>query len=140
MPRRRPAQLREDTPARFARPVPHLPGVPKAALHSLLRWEQRHLWPGAVAEAHQKYRRHVNQPGRLLYGMPGGVCPCCIDYYGLADDPCGILEVALAQLSRRDGRALRRMVAALDDRLQARSLPDPWAPPEWPWWRRRCLW
>jgi len=130
--------VRADAPARH-KLVPHIPGVPKSVVYAIIRWERSNLWPGAVANAFDTYRRFVNRPQRTVYGTPG-CCPCCIDYYGLSDDPRLILQEALDHLPRGKGRRFRRLVAELDDRYLSRSLPDPWAPPEWPWWRRRCLW
>ncbi len=141
MPRRQPAQVRYNAPVRRSKPTRHIQGAPKDVLHAVSQWERRHLWPGAVAEAFLRYRKFVQQPGRLIYGLPGGLCPCCVDYYDLsADDPRATLQEALAQMPKGKGQKLRRMVAELDNRLLARSLPDPWAPPQWPWWRRRCTW
>lgn len=140
MPRRRPAQVRADVPIRRTRPARQIPGVPKSVMHGVRRWERQRLWPDAVAEAFEKYRRFVHQPGRILYGLPGGCCPCCVDYYGLPEDPRAVLHEALTQMAGRKARKLRRMVAELDARFLMRSLPDPWAPAQWPWWRRRCLW
>ncbi|TDC72192.1 hypothetical protein E1193_28255 [Micromonospora sp. KC606] len=115
--------------------------MPKNLVHAVSRWERRHLWPGAVTEAYERYRRFVYRSGRLIYGLPGDLCPCCVDYYGLSsDDPRATLQQALDHMPKGKGRELRHKVAALDARFLARSLPDPWAPPGWPWWRRRCVW
>lgn len=129
MPRRRPAAVRADAPIRSTTPTRPIPGIPKSVTHALRRWERTRLWPGAVADAFDRYRRFVHQPGRIIYCLPRGLCPCCIDYYALStDDPRSVLEQALSAVSTVKARTLRRMVADLDEQLLTRSLPDPWAP------------
>jgi hypothetical protein len=47
------------------------------------------------------------------------------------------LELALHLLPKQSARELRRLLAPLDERVEARTVPDPSAPNRH-WWSRRA--
>lgn len=49
------------------------------------------------------------------------------------------LEFALHALPRRAARELRSLVNPLDEIYLSNTSPDPYAPPDQPWWQRRYL-
>ncbi|ONI68983.1 hypothetical protein BWI15_34685 [Kribbella sp. ALI-6-A] len=99
-------------------------------------WEHRKAWPGLVAGALGDCRHFLGQPGRWLY-LPLNDCPCC-DPVERRDQ----LQWALSGLPPRARRELGRVVAALDEEFERRTLPDPHSPPGrglygGAWWHHR---
>lgn len=80
-----------------------------------------------VGRALAAWRRTVHGPARRLIGDG---CPCC--------DPAEQRDILAAALSAVRGRELAALVKPLDDIYERRTLPDPHAPADRPWWRRRC--
>ena len=77
-----------------------------------------YLWPGATASALAVWRAFVRLPNRRTWDSddPGscGIPECC------GPDPVDArlrLEGVLTAMSRRNGRALRRIVHELDERF-----------------------
>jgi hypothetical protein len=137
MPRRRPRELR-----RLARhrpswhDVPHVPGLPAFAqqevhqieLRTVSDWARFGLWPGAVGEALAGWSRTSRSPVVFEFHP----CGCC------GRSSRQILDEAMALLSSPSASALEALVRPLDEAFLRRSLPDPHAPCDWPWWQRRC--
>lgn len=49
----------------------------------------------------------------------------------------GVLEALLHALSPRAARDLRALIEPLDERFLRRTVNDPFAPPDAPWWMSR---
>jgi hypothetical protein len=135
MPRRAPGTVRAGQPIAARSPTP-IRGLSRRAQNAIESAEARHLWPGCVSQALDRYRRFLHQPGRWLY-MPWPDCPCC-DPVEARDD----LDRSLAVLPPRVRAELRRVIAPLDDDFRRRTLPDPTANSISPWhaaawWRQR---
>jgi len=137
MPRRRPHELRQAVRPRAAwRLVSHIPGLPAATQAEIAvleirlfpDWARHGLWPGAVREALAGWARTAADP-RHAEAHP---CDCC----GRAGR--AVLAEVLGLLSPDSAAALTRLIRPLDERFLERSLPDPLAPADWPWWTRIC--
>lgn len=99
------------------------------------------LWPGVTAMALRSYRSFLARPGRWLYPA-FSVCGCrtCAvpDDVAVARD---VLELVLLRLPSRARRELAALLEPLDEELERRTLPDPFAHRRpWrgdAWWHRR---
>ncbi|MBT2482257.1 hypothetical protein [Streptomyces sp. ISL-94] len=139
MPRRSPAQVRQNLPSRV-RPghgprAPRIPGLSGPALAAIARIERRPSWPGPVSEAWRRWRALAHQPGPWVMYAADEHCVCCDPFAGA--DVRAVLEAACAALPRRPAAELRALLAPLDARFLARTLNDPFAAPGDPWWSRR---
>ncbi|WP_200426241.1 hypothetical protein [Streptomyces sp. NE5-10] len=86
----------------------------------------------ALEQAVRCWRGFVRRPGRPLY-LPAPHLPG----FDIWDDRM-LIERAIGALGRRAGREVASAVEGADAVFLARTLPDPHAPDDWPWWRRRC--
>ncbi|QRP46992.1 hypothetical protein [Amycolatopsis sp. FDAARGOS 1241] len=94
------------------------------------RVEATVLRPGDVGDALRDLRRHARNPRRLEAHRVAG-CPCGENLIRWT------LETVLQALPGRSRAALRALIKPLDDEFRRRTVLDPSAPPEWPWWQRR---
>ncbi|MFJ6525914.1 hypothetical protein ACIQMZ_11625 [Streptomyces longwoodensis] len=148
MPRRRPGALRAHRtrhPAprtRAAPPPPRIPGLSATTTLAVHRVEATYpdvlLFPGATSTALFRYRAFLIPGRRLLYPRTS-VCPSCP---GCALDDVREVRDTLAEVLRRlpprPAGELASVLAALDGRYAARTLPDPRAAAEGgAWWHGR---
>ncbi|MFE6039059.1 hypothetical protein [Streptomyces sp. NPDC056452] len=132
MARRRPAHVRAGLSPKH--PAPHTPvdGLDARAQADVIALERSRLQPGAVARGLRSWRAQLSRPARTLALTGDDMYPCCEDHCGRA-----VLETALHALPRRSARRLRALVEPLDAEFISRTLPDPHACPEAPWWTGR---
>ncbi len=131
MARNAPGAIRapQSRPAQKVRLVDGLPGRANAEVLQL----QRRRPDLSVVESLATYRREIRRPGRWLRLLENDCpCPAC-DVTHHRD----VLEAAMHALPGPAARELRRIVDALDDEFLRKTLPDPHAPPDLPWWHRR---
>ncbi|MFF9160512.1 hypothetical protein ACF081_09640 [Streptomyces longwoodensis] len=148
MPRRRPGALRAHRswhPAPRTRaepPPPRIPGLSPATTLAVHRVEATYpdvlLFPGATSTALFRYRAFLVPGRRPLYPRTA-VCPscpgCALDDVREARDT---LAEVLRRLPPRPAAELASVLAALDGRYAARTLPDPRAPAAGGgWWHGR---
>ncbi|MFD8412999.1 hypothetical protein ACFV2Q_14750 [Streptomyces sp. NPDC059650] len=139
MPRKAPAQVRRDLhrtpyPPQGGRAV--IPRLSGKALAGIARVERRLYEPGAAHAAWLGWRDLVHGPGpRIAYPDFTTHYPCCEPPWG--GDHRQVLEDICRALPPGAARRLRAVLAPLDERFLARTLPDPYAAPRDPWWRRR---
>ncbi|MEU7601800.1 hypothetical protein [Streptomyces sp. NPDC041003] len=125
-----------DLPVRTPRPARRgvVPGVSSRTLAAIARVERRRYWHGMTYSAVNHWRRTVYQrgPWTIYPGMdedPG----CCDSLLYCRDS----LETVCLLLPPRARRELRAVLAPLDARFLARTLNDPYAARDEPWWGRR---
>ena len=138
MARRSPAVVRAGLPrrARSGTKFSVVSGVPEGATAEIQRVEALRLWPGAVGEALVRWAGVVYLPGRIdrvIEAAQYHGCPCCDP-----SEPRDVLEQALAALTPGSRRALLSRVEPLDEVFLRRTVQNPHAPGDWPWWWRRC--
>ncbi|MER5644735.1 hypothetical protein [Streptosporangium sp. NPDC002524] len=98
---------------------------------AVITLEHTRMRPGEVAEALLAWTQAV-VPGTTDRIAPTCMCPeCC------GDEPRQRLEQALTILPHWANPYLYALILPIDRRFIARTLPDPHASPEWPWWQRR---
>ncbi|MFC8720794.1 hypothetical protein [Kitasatospora sp. NPDC057198] len=115
--------------------MPHVPGLPAVVQQEISRieirtaanWAASGLWPGAVAEALSGWSSTSRDPARRHFHP----CACC------GRSSRGLLDEVLGLLSAPAARALERLIEPLDEDFRDRTLPDPLAPEDVPWWARR---
>ncbi|MGW3402377.1 hypothetical protein [Streptomyces zhihengii] len=161
MPRRRPGALRarqKKTPVLFRStvtwgtevfPVPwptRLDRLSRRTVSAVHRAECGRpdgggLWPGATDAALRSYRHFLALPGRWLYPRHSVCgCPTCDvpDDVAVARD---VLELVRLRLPPGARRELTALLAPLDEELERRTVPDPFAHRRpWRgdgWWHRR---
>lgn len=110
-------------------------GLTARAVSQIQALESSRLGPGSVARALAQWKQTVHRRDvpALLDDIGSHACPCC--------DPTEareVLDQALTRLEPRARRELRAVVERLDDLFRDRTIHDPQAPPEWPWWRQRA--
>ena len=128
MSRRRPARLRAERPAPRSTQITR---IPQATLRALDRSADRHVSSQSVARALATWRTVVRRPASVLAAPHND----WVELIGpMAREE---LERALRTLSRRHAAPLRAEIAVLDEAFRARTVPDPWADPARPSWRRR---
>lgn len=115
----------------FHRPPTSIPGVPPGTCDALDRLDDPELSAASVKDALERWRWYTS--------IPCGQRRLEKDPY---DEDVGReartrLDDAVAALDERDARPLRRVIAALDERFLATTVPDPSVPPTRPWWQRR---
>ncbi|GAA1463791.1 hypothetical protein NE857_00340 [Nocardiopsis exhalans] len=140
MPRRRPGALRAEQP-RAESPRSHIRGISSGTCHAIHLIERRSRHPshsvGFTAIALDKYERFVRTGGQeaLYLADAAYECPGCIlDDVRHARD---LLESVLRRLPKRARTELHRRLTPLDELYLRRTLPNPFADPDDPWWRRR---
>ena len=108
-------------------------GVPLKVVHEIGLVERRRLWPGAVASALRTWTSVARRvPWPAFSEIPP--CPCCGPF-----DARDTLEQALRALSPAARRHLEARIRPVDDLVRSRTLNDPFASPDGPWWDR-VLW
>jgi len=126
MPRRRPTQLRPPVtyrrPGQRTRQVSH---VSAGTLRAIAEFERTRLYPGAIAEALDSWRRYVRGPTGRFYNDDLLPCPCS----GCSGEDLAWervqLRTALHALPIRAARELRARVKPLDEVYLARTVPSP---------------
>ncbi|WP_231905663.1 hypothetical protein [Streptomyces davaonensis] len=134
-------RLRE-SPRRFdVPPPPPIRGLSSRAGLAVHRYEELSddydVFPTVTGVALRRYRDFLSPPGnrtRYPYGDDCGCRGCSLRDVRHARD---VLDTVLRNLGPRDRAELARIVAVLDARYRARTLPDPLADPERRWWYRR---
>jgi transposase len=136
MPHKRPHELRRAASHRSHwRMVPHVPGlagvvqqeISQIELRTATNWAKSGLWPGAVAEALSGWSSTSQDPSQRHFHP----CGCC------GRSSRGLLDEVLAMLSAPSARALEFLIAPLDAGFRIRTLANPLAPKDLPWWARR---
>ncbi|GAB3877578.1 hypothetical protein GCM10029964_026900 [Kibdelosporangium lantanae] len=122
MPRRRPTQL--PRPATYRRPgrrVRQVSHVSVGTLRAIAEFETNRLYPGAIAEALDRWARHVRGPARRFYDDPApcSCSGCDGDHltWGRAE-----LGAAMRGLPTKAARELRARVQPLDEVYLARTV------------------
>lgn len=109
------------------RKPPAIRGLSVSANRQISDFERAHgLHPGMVARAFLHWGRRL--PRRDL--APNCACDS-------GDHVRTLLENALRALRPQARREFRRQLAPLDERVLARTVNDPFAPRDLPWWKRR---
>jgi hypothetical protein len=85
-----------------------------------------------LEDAIYRWRAFARRPRWPLY-LPRPHLPG----YDLWDDR-QLIERAIGALDRRAAREIASIIKDADADFLGRTLPDPYAPRAWPWWRRRC--
>lgn len=90
------------------------------------------LVPGFVSRQLRRWEQLARRGG--VYRPASNPCSepeCC------GPGPRGNLEIAMACLPKRARPSLRRVVTRADEEYLSRTLPDPLADPQAPWWEGR---
>ena len=132
MARKPPGAVRASLPVRprTDRKFSTIPGLPRWALADIHRAEATLLRPGDVGAALRELREYARVAHRYQARWTLR-CLCC--------EPMtrDTLDSALLALPPRSRAALRALIRPLDALILQKTLPDPTAPPGWPWWERR---
>ncbi|MEU0561389.1 hypothetical protein [Dactylosporangium sp. NPDC006015] len=137
MPRRSASQIRMQSSCRrrwYLVPASRVPlptSLSTSTEHQIRDFERRHgLDSDQVARALLRWTGWARcpRPDRWRYGWQFSP--------PFADDRA-LLEALLAELRRPARRQLWPIVATLDARYRAVTVPDPFTPAYLPWWRRR---
>ena len=107
-----------------------IPGLLPWALADIHRVEATLLRPGDVGTALRELRQYARVAHRYRIRWTFD-CPCC------EPSTRETLDSALWALPPRSRSALRALIRPLDALILQKTLPDPTAPPGWPWWQRR---
>lgn len=141
MPRRTAGEIRAGLPRRVEHRTPSvIRGLSASASHQIADFERANgLRQGEVASAFQRWLRtahHANRRWPLVDG-----------YHHLitTDDPLHspsphvrlVLEHVIHALRRKARRELHALIGPFDDRCIARTVNNPHASPDLPWWYRR---
>ncbi len=126
MPRRRPSRVRAESRDRspYLRDQPGPASASSALVAALRVLDRERFLPGAGVRALRRWAEISREPRPYC-------CPCCDEGHR------EVIEVALHALPPRTARELRALVEPLDAAFAARTSPDPFAPPDDPWWLRR---
>ena len=142
MPRRSPGEIRSQLPRRIPRhrratarwQPPVIRGLSSSANRQIADFEGAHsLHPGSVADAFRRWGKAGRRPRRDPAPDYGHDDSLHSGYYHVRT----LLERATRALCPRARRELRRQLQLLDDRVIARTVNDPFAPRDLPWWKRR---
>jgi hypothetical protein len=132
MPRRPPSRLPTARYSKHPKPSPPIHGLSVKVLRQIAEAERQHRYAsvGETARAITTLKAFLRRPGKVLH--PNIDCPRC--------DPREALDVVQGIMSLLPAPA-RRQVAAIVEPLselyERRTLPDPAASADLPWWRRR---
>ncbi|GAA2052309.1 hypothetical protein GCM10009839_69580 [Catenulispora yoronensis] len=141
MPRRTPGEVRAGQPRRLKHHAPTvIRGLSASANRQIADFERANgLRQGEVASAFQRWAQTAHRANRRS--------PLGDGYHNMiaTDDPLRspsphirlTLEHALHILRRRARRELHALINPLDDRYIARTVNNPHAPIDLPWWYRR---
>ncbi|GLY88614.1 hypothetical protein Airi02_065430 [Actinoallomurus iriomotensis] len=134
MSRKSPGSLRARQYPKRPESVPVIDGLPAKVLRQITDVSRAGRC-GTVAEmatALGALRWFLVRPGRVLIPDPVTTCPC--------HDPREALDVLNEIMDALPGPAARHVAAIvepLSEQYRARTLPNPYAPPNSPWWWRR---
>ncbi len=120
--------MRRETPRRRTAMPAQLPSEVTIALDRTARSDIR---PEAIAAALWQWRRMCRQSRRELGNGSND------DTVYLGPDARDVMQRALNALPRHPARQLGHRIAAADRTFATKTLPDPFADPRRPWWRRR---
>jgi phage terminase large subunit GpA-like protein len=132
MPRRPPRRLPTARYSKHLEPSTPIAGLSSKVIRQITEAEHQRPYgtTGDTARAITTLKESLRQPSHALrYGVD---CPCC--------DPREALEVLHAIMRLLPTPARRQMIAIvepLSELYERRTLPDPSAPAELPWWQRR---
>lgn len=133
MPRRTPGEIRIQQPHRNTRRARRtvIRGLSTSTNRQIAQFErERRLSQGDIALAFLRWKQRALRPRNAEEWR-----------YGYADVPTGhirtLLETALWNLRPRARRELRAALAPIDARVLRRTVNDPFAPRNLPWWQRR---
>lgn len=136
MPHKRPQALRDAAGHRTqSRTVPHIPGLPSQAQQEISEieiitaadWARTGFWPGAVGDALTGWSRTSYDPAHRHFHP----CACC------GRSSRTLLHHVLNALSANSAQALQNLITPLDEQFVDRTLPNPLAPSDLPWWETR---
>lgn len=128
MPRRRPSQVR---PRDVCLPLAVISGVPRSTSVALDRLGRVEVSSVRVKHALAGWLRTAS----LSRSELGGAHNDWTEFIGPAER--GELEEAMLALTPRQAAPLRAVVARADDQFRAKTLPNPRADSDLPWWARR---
>ncbi len=137
MPRRSPGEIRTQLPQRRTRyrRAPVIRGLSASASRQIAVFERGHGLPaGEVAHAFRRWNKSVRQPR----GEPE-------PFYERDDTDLRngdyhirtLLEMTLHALRSKARRELSAVIGPADERVLDRTLNNPFAPQDLPWWMRR---
>ncbi|MBB4913635.1 hypothetical protein [Streptosporangium saharense] len=109
-----------------------MPGLTAHPMAAVIALEHTLLQPGEVAARLLAWAQDVI-PGTSAKLLPTCSCAGC----AWEVDPRGELERALVALPHWARPYLYGLVLPIDRSFLARTTPDPYASPDWPWWRQR---
>ncbi|MFI1458962.1 hypothetical protein [Streptomyces roseus] len=134
MPRRSPGEIRKQLPRRINRGSrASIRGLSPSASRQIAAFErQRGLHPGDVAHAFRAWSQALRRLGPHDELSHGCGTTGWRDMHART-----MLEAVLHSMKRRARRELRVAVSPLDARYLAKTLNDPFAPPDLPWWKCR---
>jgi hypothetical protein len=101
--------------------------ISQIEIRTATNWAGFGLWPGATAEALTGWSSTSQQPSQRIFHP----CACC------GRSSRGLLDEVLGMLSAPSARALEELIAPLDESFRSRTVPNPLASTELPWWARR---
>ncbi|MFG2994104.1 hypothetical protein ACGFZK_33225 [Streptomyces sp. NPDC048257] len=136
MPRKAPSQVRIGLPTPTPRPHERgvVPRVSSGTLAAIARIEHRRFSRGDTYRSLRHWHRTVYQRGPwIIYPARDDDLSCC-DWVGFCR---GSLETVCLLLPPRARRELRAVITPLDERFLARTLHDPYAARDLPWWLQR---
>ncbi|WP_445401725.1 hypothetical protein ACSMX9_09960 [Streptomyces sp. LE64] len=137
MPRRSPGEIRAQLPLRrrLRRRPPVIRGLSPSANGQIALFERRRgLPPGEVAHAFRRWSDTARRGGgnvELFYACEDA------DFHHDSYHVRTLLEAALHALRTRARRELRTAIDPVDERVLRRTLNNPSAHPDLPWWMRR---
>jgi hypothetical protein len=138
MPRRSPSELRFHLPKRYQTGhSPQIPGLSASANRQIAAFERvNRLEPGEVFYSFRRWA--LANRRRSPYG--GDRCDDFDDPDDWRAGDChvrSLLDYAVKALRRKARRELRTALQRLDDRYLARTVNNPFARRDLPWWKRR---
>jgi hypothetical protein len=112
------------------RSVHQVDGLSRGVIAAITVVEHGPLRPGATSCALRRWRAAPDFAVR-----PAAWRACCLDE--CCSDPRAIMEAALRLLPDRARQEFWRLLQTADEAYRARTLPNPLADPDAPWWESR---
>lgn len=134
MPRRSPGEIRAQLPHRTKRGTRAvIRGLSAATNRQIDRFERKNgLYSGDVAHAFRAWSQTLRRSHPAVELSYGEGTTGWRDMHART-----LLEAAMRTISTKARRELRKAVEPLDTRFLARTLNNPFAPTDLPWWHRR---